>query len=277
MASNASQYLSKLLGAMTSGKIIELKEKQLKRIAAIVTGLTILGNPKFHEVIKLQPGEFEKIKAGLTSKQVADRVATIGTRSPSMLAQNEQTIVHWKTRSADTKTTFAKKVKQLALDIDASQAPVAAKVAEGVEDGRIDINVDGDWSTRVFFTATLKNALKTWLHQKDQSVKHGEATVDLNPHTKAAYISRIDAYPVQRGFGTEMLQQVITQCIDHGYATIRAYVESGNINSKHMLESNGFKTIKSTPHGAYWELAATTTQEDVSLPPPQANLSKPPV
>ncbi len=118
MASNASQYLSRLLGAMTSGGIAELKEKQLKRIAAIITGLQILSNPKYHSVLKLQPNEFEKIKSSLTSKQTADRVAKFGTRSPSMLAKNEQNLVHWSTRSDTTKRQLALQVKQLAIDID---------------------------------------------------------------------------------------------------------------------------------------------------------------
>lgn len=122
MASNASQYLSRLLGAMTSGGIAELKDKQLKRIAAIITGLQILGNPKYHEVLKLKPGEFDKIKSTLTNKETADRVAAIGSRSPTMLAKNETTLVHWGTRSVDTKTTLAKQVKQLAIDIDKQQA-----------------------------------------------------------------------------------------------------------------------------------------------------------
>jgi hypothetical protein len=121
MASNAAQYLSRLLGAMSSGGIAELKDKQLKRIAAIITGLQILANPKYHEVLKLQPGDFEKIKTSLTNKETADRVAKIGTRAPTMLAQNEQTLVHWGTRSVTTKTTLAKQVKQLAIDIDAKQ------------------------------------------------------------------------------------------------------------------------------------------------------------
>lgn len=118
MASNASQYLSRLLNAMTSGGIAELKEKQLKRIAAIITGLQILANPKYHEVLKLQSGDFEKIKSSLTSKETADRVAKFGTRSPSMLAKNEQNLVHWTTRSDTTKRELAKTVKQLAIDID---------------------------------------------------------------------------------------------------------------------------------------------------------------
>ena len=118
MASNASQYLSRLLNAMTSGGIAELKEKQLKRIAAIITGLQILANPKYHEVLKLQSGDFEKIKSNLTSKETADRVAKFGTRSPSMLAKNEQNLVHWTTRSDTTKRELAKSVKQLAIDID---------------------------------------------------------------------------------------------------------------------------------------------------------------
>ena len=118
MASNASQYLSRLLGAMTSGKITELKEKQLKRVAAIITGLQILSNPKYHEVLKLKPGEFETIKSKLTSKETADQVAKIGTRAPTMLAKNEQNLVHWETRTVTTKTELARAVKQLAIDID---------------------------------------------------------------------------------------------------------------------------------------------------------------
>lgn len=131
MASNASQYLSRLLNAMTSGEIAELKEKQLKRIAAIITGLQILANPKYHEVLKLQPGEFEKIKTGLTSKETADRVAKFGTRSPSMLAKNEQTLIHWTTRSDTTKRELAITVKQLAIDIDKNtqQKPVQQQEA----------------------------------------------------------------------------------------------------------------------------------------------------
>jgi hypothetical protein len=118
MASNAAQYLSRLLGAMSSGGITELKEKQRKRVAAIITGLQILSNPKYHEVLKLKAGEFEDIKNKLTSKTTADRVASIGTRAPSMLAKNEQNIVHWETRSLTTKKQLAQAVKQLALDID---------------------------------------------------------------------------------------------------------------------------------------------------------------
>jgi hypothetical protein len=118
MASNASQYLAKLLNAMTSGGITELKEKQLKRIAAIITGLQILANPKYHTVLKLQPGDFEKIKSSLTSKETADRVAKFGTRSPSMLAKNEQNLIHWNTRTDTTKRELAMTVKQLAIDID---------------------------------------------------------------------------------------------------------------------------------------------------------------
>ena len=118
MASNASQYLIRLVGAMTSGGITELKDKQLKRVAAIITGLQILGNPKYHEVLKLKAGEFDKIKNSLTNKETADQVAKIGTRSPTMLAKNETTLVHWGTRSMDTKTALAKQVKQLAIDID---------------------------------------------------------------------------------------------------------------------------------------------------------------
>jgi hypothetical protein len=135
MASNASQYLSRLLNAMTSGGIAELKEKQLKRIAAIITGLQILANPKYHEVLKLQPGEFEKIKTGLTSKETADRVAKFGTRSPSMLAKNEQTLIHWTTRSDTTKQELAKSVKQLAIDIDKNtqQKPVQQQALQQQE------------------------------------------------------------------------------------------------------------------------------------------------
>lgn len=118
MASNASQYLSRLLSAMTAGGITELKEKQLKRIAAIITGLQILANPKYHEVLRLQSGDFEQIKSSLTSKETADRVAKFGTRSPSMLAKNEQNLVHWTTRSDTTKRELAMVVKQLAIDID---------------------------------------------------------------------------------------------------------------------------------------------------------------
>jgi hypothetical protein len=103
---------------MTSGGIEELKEKQLKRIAAIITGLQILANPKYHDVLKLQPGDFEKIKSNLTSKETADRVAKFGTRSPSMLAKNEQNLIHWTTRSDTTKRELAITVKQLAIDID---------------------------------------------------------------------------------------------------------------------------------------------------------------
>lgn len=120
MASNAGQYLQRILGAMTSGKIAELKEKQLKRVAAIITGLQILSNPKYHEVLKITPDQFENIKKTLTGKETADRVAHIGTRSPTMLAKNEQTLVHWSTRSVPTKTELAKTVKQLAIDIDKS-------------------------------------------------------------------------------------------------------------------------------------------------------------
>jgi hypothetical protein len=118
MASNAAQYLSRVLGAMTSGKITELKEKQRKRVAAIITGLQVLSNPKYHEVLKLKEGEFNDIKSKLTTKATADRVAQIGTRAPTMLAKNEQNVVHWETRSVTTKTELAKAVKQLAIDID---------------------------------------------------------------------------------------------------------------------------------------------------------------
>lgn len=113
MASNAEQYLAKLHSAITSGKIADLKEKQLKRIAAIITGLTILSNPKFHDIIKLQPGELDTINQKLTTKVVADRVALLGTRSPSMLAQNEQNLVHFETRSQATKQKLATQIKQL--------------------------------------------------------------------------------------------------------------------------------------------------------------------
>lgn len=117
---------------MTSGGIAELKEKQLKRIAAIVTGLQILANPKYHEVLKLQPGEFEKIKTGLTSKETADRVAKFGTRSPSMLAKTEQNLIHWTTRSDATKRELAMSIKQLAIDIDKNtqQKPVQQQEAQ---------------------------------------------------------------------------------------------------------------------------------------------------
>jgi len=103
---------------MTSGGIAELKAKQLQRIAAIVTGLQILANPKYHTILKLQPTDVEKIKSSLTSKQTADKVAAFGTRSPSMLAKNEQNLVHWSTRSDTTKRQLALAVKQLAIDID---------------------------------------------------------------------------------------------------------------------------------------------------------------
>jgi hypothetical protein len=124
MASNAAQYLSRVLGAMTSGKITELKEKQRKRVAAIITGMQVLskqdteGKPRHHAVLKIEPTDFENIKKTLTTKATADKVAQIGARSPTMLAKNEQNLVHWETRSTTTKTELARAVKQLAIDID---------------------------------------------------------------------------------------------------------------------------------------------------------------
>jgi len=108
---------------MTSGKITELKEKQRKRVAAIITGLQVLSNPKYHEVLKLKQGEFDGIKSNLTSKETADKVAQIGTRAPTMLAKTEQNLVHWETRTVTTKTDLAKAVKQLAIDIDKDAQP----------------------------------------------------------------------------------------------------------------------------------------------------------
>lgn len=131
MASAASQYISKLLNALSSGAITELKDKQLKRIAAIITGLTIVSNPKYHSIIKLQPGELEKIKTSITSKQIADRVATIGTRSPSMLAQNEIALIHWNTRSPTTKTAVGQQLKRIAAALDNSP-PVATNTKKEV-------------------------------------------------------------------------------------------------------------------------------------------------
>ena len=133
MASAASQYIAKLLQALSSGTITELKDKQLKRIAAIVTGLAIISNPKYHTVLKLIPGEFEKIKNSLTSSQIADRVATIGTRSPSMLARNEAVLVHWKTRSPATKTAMGRQLKQIAIQFEVASVPEATAIKKEVQ------------------------------------------------------------------------------------------------------------------------------------------------
>lgn len=126
-SSNASQYLSKLFDALVSGKITDLKDGQLKRIASIITGLVILNNPKFHSIIRLQPGELDQIKSTLSTKSTADHVATIGTRSPSMLAKNEQILVHWGTRSKETKTALAKQIKQLIVSFNSVAAQPATK------------------------------------------------------------------------------------------------------------------------------------------------------
>lgn len=126
-------------------------------------------------------------------------------------------------------------------------------ILEDAETDRLDINITGDWSNRVFFEAILRDDKRTWL-DVSSNINCGSATIDLSPSIDTAYINRIDVHPTGNKFGPELLRYVITQIKEHGFHIIETYIESNNTASKSMFQKIGFKEAEIRKVGSTWIL-----------------------
>lgn len=120
---NASQHLLKVIQFFMKNareeKIKGLTAKQRERIAEIVTGLAVVANPKFHKTLKLSDADVKQILTKLqTDRATADKVATIGTRSPTLLAKNIKNFTHFESRSDTTKSEMLKMMKTITVQLD---------------------------------------------------------------------------------------------------------------------------------------------------------------
>jgi len=115
---------------------------------------------------------------------------------------------------------------------------------------RIEVEFNGDWNHRVFFEAYLKEEHKNFLERGRKTLR-GEATVDLGGD--GAYINRIDAYPKGQKFGSELLDEILTELKKRGFKTVRTYVESTNPDSKMLFKKFKFKEVDKKEHGSYFE------------------------
>ncbi len=121
---------------------------------------------------------------------------------------------------------------------------------------RIDCKFNGSWEapSTIVVTATLKKEFKDWTNEWQDEVRCGEALLNVSPH--ALYISHIKATPVGRGFGSEILDEIIAAAQANGMSKITAYVEGMNANSRNMFRSKGFTEIPGKD-GGYWTLVFT--------------------
>ena len=115
---------------------------------------------------------------------------------------------------------------------------------------RIEVEYHGDWNQRVFFESFLKEEHKHWL-EKGSKTPRGEATVDLNGDK--AYLNRIDVYPKGRGFGSELLAEILKELTKRGFKTARTYIENANPDSRMMVKKFKFEEAEKSSHGSYWE------------------------
>jgi RimJ/RimL family protein N-acetyltransferase len=124
------------------------------------------------------------------------------------------------------------------------------KIASLFESARLNFDVHGDWKQRVFFDASLKDEHRTWLDLPGKKLDRGSATVDITP--EYAYINRIDATPTGKGFGSELLKEIIRQIKEHNIKRIETYIEHTNVDSKSMFKKAGFKELKKNKDGSTW-------------------------
>lgn len=129
---------------------------------------------------------------------------------------------------------------------------------------RINCRFDGSWTapSSILVTATLKDEYKDWTNEWQDEVKCGEALLSLSSHT--LYISRIDAYPSGKGFGSEMLAEIIAAAKAHSFPKVEAYVENMNAESRNLFRKAGFKEIPGKD-GGIWRLVLSSDELDEAV------------
>lgn len=113
----------------------------------------------------------------------------------------------------------------------------------------------GDWKTRVYITAYLGAEYQEWLHGKERP-EIGEICIEQEMNHRVGYISRIDASPSGRGYGSLILSEGLRRMKEHGMSLATVYIENRNIASKSLFRKAGFieqpEKEWETQYGRYW-------------------------
>lgn len=129
---------------------------------------------------------------------------------------------------------------------------------------RLNCRFEGSWTppAAILVTGTLKDEYKDWTNEWQDEVRCGEALLSISTHT--VYISRIDAYPAGRGFGTELLAEIIAAAKAHSFPKVEAYVENMNADSKNLFRKAGFTEIPGKD-GGIWRLQLASEEIDEAV------------
>jgi len=117
---------------------------------------------------------------------------------------------------------------------------------EDTENFRIE--EEGDWKTRVFITAYLKDDKKTWLDVMDDPIV--ELTVDINKDV--ARLNQIVAHRKGQGYAGEVIKYAEEKLKDLGIKKIEGYIVNTNVSSQSMIRKLGYTEERVEKQGSYW-------------------------
>jgi len=132
-------------------------------------------------------------------------------------------------------------------------------IEESTERLDISVEVSGD---RLFFTGKLNKKSKTWIDVSNDPIVEG--TLDVDRKNNLVYLNRLDAWVSGKGYGPELLKYAIQYVVEkYGVIKAQGYIESSNSASQSMLQKMGFKRMKETDDGAYWEKSLKESNESI--------------